>query len=202
VFSDSSAGSLVKVLDKKLSNSIKKVKQLGDFDPRPGSSCLLYTDGTIKASRLLLIGLGKRKEFKPQTLRRAVSAAISKAVDLKAKSVLLSLHTDIPASAEMDSVAEGACFGAFRYDEYITDPKRKTSARIKVVIPEICSNTVTQLRKGVSSGVITGRAQNYARMIANRPGSGRQAAQGEKDGRDFSGWSGFGDAVAINRIRI
>jgi leucyl aminopeptidase len=98
-------------------------------------------------------------------------------VDLKAKSVLLSLHTDIPASAEMDSgqvgqiLAEGACFGAFRYDEYITDPKRKTSARIKVVIPEICSNTVTQLRKGVSSGVITGRAQNYARMIANRPGS-------------------------------
>ncbi|MHC4289020.1 MAG: leucyl aminopeptidase family protein [Planctomycetota bacterium] len=40
-----------------------------------------------------------------------------------------------------------------------------------MVIPEICSNTVTQLRKGVSSGVITGRAQNYARMIANRPGS-------------------------------
>ena len=177
VFSDSSAGSLVKVLDKKLSNSIKKVKQLGDFDPRPGSSCLLYTDGTIKASRLLLIGLGKRKEFKPQTLRRAVSAAISKAVDLKAKSVLLSLHTDIPASAGMDSgqvgqiLAEGACFGAYRYDEYITDSKRKTPARIKVVIPEICSNTVSQLRKGVSRGVITGRAQNYARTIANRPGS-------------------------------
>ena len=61
VFSDTPAKSLVKALDKKLNREIEKVKKLGDFDAKPGSSCLLYADGKLGAKRLLLLGLGKRK---------------------------------------------------------------------------------------------------------------------------------------------
>ncbi|MHC5123422.1 MAG: leucyl aminopeptidase family protein, partial [Planctomycetota bacterium] len=177
VFSDSPANSLVKMLNKKLNSGIEKVKKLGDFEAKPGSSCLLYSDGKIKASRVLLVGLGKRKDLNSETLRKGASLATSKAVELKARSVLLSLHTDISASVKLDAMqvgqilAEGACFGAYRYDEFITDKNSKSPARIKAVITDRHANTVSQLRKGVSVGMITGLAQNDARTVANRPGS-------------------------------
>src|SRR5210317_1524988 len=84
VFSDSRANSLVKMLNKKLNSGIEKVKKLGDFEAKPGSSCLLYSDGKIKASRVLLVGLGKRKDLNSETLRKGASLATSKAVELKA----------------------------------------------------------------------------------------------------------------------
>ncbi|MHC4782102.1 MAG: leucyl aminopeptidase [Planctomycetota bacterium] len=177
VFSDAPANSLVRTLNKKLNSRIEKVKKLGDFEAKPGSSCLLYTDGKIKASRVLLLGLGKRKDLTAEILRKGVSTATSKAVELKAKSVLLSLHADIPASVKLDArqvgqiLAEGACFGAYRYDEFITDKNSKSPARIKAVIADMSASTVLQLRKGISVGMVTGLAQNYARTVANRPGS-------------------------------
>ncbi|OQY05832.1 MAG: leucyl aminopeptidase [Planctomycetales bacterium 4572_13] len=175
VFSDASAKSLVKILDRKLSGGIEKIKKLGDFEAKPGSSCLLYAEGRLGARRLLLLGLGKRKKVTADVLRKAAALAATKAVGLKAKSVLLSLHTDIPGSAKLDSVrigqtlAEGACFGAYRYDEYLTDKNHKRPANFKVLIVDSDAAVVAKLRKGVSAGVVTGLAQNFARTIANRP---------------------------------
>ena len=175
VFSDSPANLLVKTLNKKLNNGIEKVKKLGDFEAKPGSSCLLYADGKLGAKRLLLLGLGKRKKITLNVLRKAAALAATKAVALKAKSLLLSLHTDVSDLAMLDSVqmgqvlAEAACFGAYRYDEYLTDKKNKRPANFKVVIVDSDATVVKKLRKGVSVGVVTGQAQNFTRTIANRP---------------------------------
>ncbi len=174
VFSDVTAGSLVKALDKKLGGAITKVRRLGDFEAKAGSSCLLYSEGKAAAARVLLVGLGKRKDAKLEVLRKAAALATTKAVELKAKSVALSLHTEIGASAKLDStavgqaLAEGACFGAFRYDEYMTDAKKRP-AKLTAVIFDASVSAIAKLRKGIAVGLITGQAQNYARMLANRP---------------------------------
>ncbi len=177
VFEDMPANSLVRQLDRILNDSIKKVQALGDFESKPGSCCLLYADGKIKTPRVLLVGLGKRKEFKPEVLRKAASLAASKAVSLKGNSVFLSLHTDIPTSTKLDAeqtgriLAEGACFGAYRYDEFISDKNAKRPVRIKVSVIDSDAAVVAKLCKGASVGRVTGLAQNYARTICNRPGS-------------------------------
>ena len=124
---------------------------------------------------MLLLGLGKRRKLTAGVLRKAAALAATKAVGLKAKSVLLSLHTDVPGSAKLDLVqigqtlAEAACFGAYRYDEYLTDKNHKRPANLKAVIVDLDAAAVMKLRKGVSVGMVTGRAQNFARTIANRP---------------------------------
>lgn len=175
VFSGTSADSLVTMLDHKLNGKISELKRLEDFEGEVNTSCLLYGQGGISAKRILLVGLGERKTFKPNVLRKAVALVASKAVDLKAKSVLLSLHGDIPASAELDMtavgqmIAEAACFGAYRYDEFLTDKKNKRPAKLTVLIVESDSKKIVPLRKGITAGMITGQAQNFARTIANRP---------------------------------
>jgi len=173
VFSDAPAGSLAK----KIGAAVGKVKKLGDFEAKAGSHCLLYAGAKSNAQRVLLVGLGERTKVTLDVLRKAAALAATKAVGLKAKSLLLSLHTDISAAAKLDvsqigqSLTEGACFGAYRYDEYLTEKSPKRVANFKAVIVDSDAAIVTTLRKGVLVGVVMGLAQNYARTICNRPGS-------------------------------
>ena len=197
VFSDASAKSLVKALDKKLAGQIAKVQKLGDFEAKPASSCLLYSEGKIAAKRILLVGLGKQKDVTLDILRKAASLAATKAVDLKAKSVVLSLHSDIPVSVKLDlaevgqAVAEGTCFGAFRYDEYMTEANKKRPAKVNAIIVDANAAVAGKLRKGISAGWVTGQAQNFARTIANRPANVINpvtlAAEAKKMARDTVG---------------
>jgi leucyl aminopeptidase len=175
IFEDDFSGLLIKTLDKMLGGRFKTLQKLGDIDGKTGSICLLYTDGKLAAERLLLVGLGKRKDISSASLRKAASAASHKAVEMKAASLVMALHSDCPASANLNpqqvgqALAEGACFGAFRYDEYITDPAKKRPARLKAVIADTNPAVFNSLKKGAVVGVVTGLAQNFARAIANRP---------------------------------
>lgn len=197
VFSDVSEKSLVKILDEKLSGGIKRVQELGDFDAKTGANCLLYSDGKIGAKRILLVGLGKRKDISLNCLRKAAALAATKAVDLKAGSLVQGLHYDIPASAKLDpvsigqTISEGSYFGAFRYDEYIAEASKKRPTKISVTVIDKDATVVSKLKKGISVGVITGQAQNYARAIANRPANVINpvtlAAEARKMARDVVG---------------
>lgn len=175
VFSDISGKSLVDRLDKKLGSAVKKVQTLGDFEAKPGKSCLLYGEEKIAAKRILLVGMGKAAEFKTDVLRKAAALAATKAVDLKAGTLLLNLHTEIDTGAKTDlaeagqTMAEGVCFGAFRYDEYMSEATKKRPAKIAATVVDASAATAAKLRKGISRGLITGEAQNFARLIANRP---------------------------------
>jgi leucyl aminopeptidase len=175
VFLEGSPSPQVQTLDKKLGGKIANIKKMGDFKGKPKTSCLLYADGAVNADRILLVGLGDSKKANTDVLRTAAALAITKAVDLKAKSVLLSLHSDCANSDSMTAadagqvLAEGACFGAYRYDEFMTDKTDKRPPQINVTIIDADANTVTGLRKGIAAGTITGQAQNTARTIANRP---------------------------------
>lgn len=194
VFSDE-AGQAAAMLNKKLGGAVAQVRSLGDFEAKPGQSCLLYGEGKTGAKRVLLVGLGEESKFKTDVLRKAAALAATKAVELKAGTVVLGLHTGIDASAKADlteagaALAEGACFGAFRYDEYMSEAKRPT--KISLVIVDADAAVAVKLRQGVAAGLITGEAQNYARTIANRPANVINpvtlAAEAKKMARGISG---------------
>lgn len=171
VFQDEPVSGLVKTLDKKLGGSITALVKLGDFEGKQGSSSLVYSDGKIKAPRVLLVGLGKRGEVKVDGLRKAAALAATKTVDVKAGKLAIALHADLAGEANIrpeqagQAMTEGAIFGAFRYDEYITDKNSKRPAKLNVTILDDRAG----VNKGVAAGTITGQAQNYARAFCNRP---------------------------------
>lgn len=155
-------------LNRALGGAVETVRSLGDFEAKPGQNCLLYSDGKIAAKRVLLVGLGKAGDLKADGLRKAAALAATKAVELKARSLALCLHTDADAAAGQ-ALAEGACFGAFRYDEYMPEAAKKRPAKLRAVIVDADAAAAAKLRAGAAAGMITGAAQNYARAIANRP---------------------------------
>jgi leucyl aminopeptidase len=161
--------------DHRLAGAISRLIKLGDFKGKEGASAILYGDGKIAAERLLLVGLGEKKKATVDTLRKAAANAANKAVAMKIRNISLALHRafekrfDWVVSGQV--CAEGVYFGSFRYDEFVTDSENGRLGSLCVGLIDFDSAVIKKLSKGLSSGVIIGKAQSYARTLANRPGN-------------------------------
>jgi leucyl aminopeptidase len=160
-------------LDKRLSGALSRLKRLGDFKAEVGTSVVVYGNEKIPATRVLVVGLGDPNKIELETLRKAAIAAASRAVSLKAQRLSLSLHRGLPRRLDLAEVgkvlAEGACFGSYRYDEYVTGQDRPTQIKIELI--ENSPRKARSLERGFSTGTVIGQACNWARTLANRPGN-------------------------------
>ena len=174
IFSD------VKELDKlngelngKLHGAIERLIELGDFKAKERTSAIVYGNDEIGAKRILLVGLGEKKKATLDTIRKTAAIAAKRSVEAKAEKVSLALHKAFGGRFDLSAMgqacAEGTYFGSYRYDEFITDSEngRLGSLEVEVIDPD--SAKTKRLRKGLSSGITIGRAQSYARTLANRP---------------------------------
>jgi len=165
----------IREIDRHLSGRIRKIMKLGDFSGKKGTTRLLDTPLGLGAKRLLLVGLGDAKCLNLDGLRQAAKKAAGVAFRLKARTLSLVLHEGL--SRRLDrvevgrSIIEGAYFGSYRYDEFKTDRDLKRADQLTVEIIEPDSAQVALLRKGLGIGTIIGRANQWARTIANRPGN-------------------------------
>jgi len=165
---------ITKQLDDKLRGAIENVIKLGDFKGKELSSVVIYTNGKIAAERLMLVGLGDRKKATLDTLRKAASHASNKAVAVKAGTMASALHQAFGKKFDQTKcgqvIAEGIYFGAYRYDEFMTNSDENgRSKSLKVEIVDFDAPTVRKLEKGSAAGSVIGQAQNLARTLANRP---------------------------------
>ncbi len=162
-----------KILDRKLEGAIDRLIKIGDFKGKEGTGSVIYGDNRIGAKRVLVVGLGEKKKATLDTIRKAASYAAKRSVEMKAKTVGLAIHSAFGAkfdtSATGQACAEGACFGSYCYDEFVTEEENGRLGSIKVDLIDSDAAKTKELKKGVRTGAAVGRAQNYARTIANRP---------------------------------
>lgn len=160
-------------LNQKLKGIGSALKRLDDFRGKSGTSVLLYPSESIAAQRVVLVGLGPRKKWSTQALRKAASMAASKAVELKASSLVMALHQALEGKDLKDGnmgqiLCEGIHFGAYRWDEFSTSKEKRTE-KLRVTIPDPSRKTVQILSEGLRAGNVIGQSQNFARTLANRP---------------------------------
>ena len=72
-------------------------------------------------------------------------------------------------SAMGRACAEGTYFGSYRYDEFVTESENGRPDSLKVELIDSDSAKLRKLGKGFAGGVIIGKAQSWARTLANRP---------------------------------
>ncbi|HUU17548.1 MAG TPA: leucyl aminopeptidase [Sedimentisphaerales bacterium] len=169
-----------KVLDKlnaqlndKLDGAIERLIKLGDFKAKEGTSTIVYGNDSIGAERVLLVGLGEKKKATLDTIRKAASNAAKKSVEMKIETISLALHKAFGGRFDLSAmgraVAEGAYFGSYRYDEFVTESENGRADSLKVELIDSDSAKMKKLNKGLLSGIAIGKAQSYARTLANRP---------------------------------
>jgi len=160
-------------LNGKLDGAIERLIKLGDLKPKEGTSAIVYGNERIGAERILLVGLGEKKKATLDTIRKAASNTAKKSVEMKIETISLALHKAFGGRFDLSAmgraVAEGAYFGSYRYDEFVTDSENGRADSLKVEVIDSDSAKTRKLNKGLLSGIAIGKAQSYARTLANRP---------------------------------
>jgi leucyl aminopeptidase len=126
LFKDDKASSgHIKDLDKLAGGQISAVTKSDEFKGDAGETALLRLTpkGKLKASRLLLVGLGDRKEFKPSDIASAAGTATRVLRKANAKSIAFSSRNDVAVGDAAQQAAQGAITSQFELDK--VQDKRK-----------------------------------------------------------------------------
>ncbi len=140
------------------------------FDGKFGSMYVFPTYGKIAAEKVLLVGLGKNKDFNLNRLREISQKIIKKCMKMhNAKKVISVLHGagiggfDPEQSARM--IAEGTLIGAYSFDKYKTE---KQSKKVEdFVIVDMVEENCKKAKTGAKRGKIIATAVNFARNLSN-----------------------------------
>ena len=166
-------GPVLAALDKRLSGAVAGLRKLGDLKAEVGASTVLYGNGLIGATRVLIVGLGDPEKLELETLRKAAGTAAARAIGFRARRLSLALHAGLGRKWDLVEagrvLAEGACWGAYRYDEYVTGKEGRSPLKVEVVEPDAVR--AARLGRGLVMGTVVGQASNWARTVANRPGN-------------------------------
>jgi len=123
-----------------------------------------------KAGRVALIGMGRRKDFSTDRLRRAAATGALAARQRRFPRMAIVHPSSTPASTPeaVQVLAEGALLGNFDGGAYkTTDPPRIFLDRVELRV-DADSDTV---RQALERGRVLGECSNMARELANEPGN-------------------------------
>ena len=76
-------------LDQAVGGALREVLDAEKFQAKVGHVTHLHTNGKLRSRRVVVVGLGKRAETTPETVRRAAAAGLRRARDLGARSVAI-----------------------------------------------------------------------------------------------------------------
>jgi leucyl aminopeptidase len=175
VFDEGDLGEEALVVDTAASGKIKAITSRGDFSGRASETLLLTDVEGIKASRVLLVGLGARRSLTRKIWRRATHAAISALARTRIKSAAFGM--DRPAAKDLDDyyfgkvVAEVVGTALYRVNDLKTAKKAKPPALEKIFIGPVKASSIAATKRGLDHGKAIGLAMSVQRDLANLPGN-------------------------------
>lgn len=170
VFKDEKASSdVLKELDKLTGGQIAAVIDSEEFKGETGDTSLfrLTPKGPVKATRLLLVGVGEREEYKLPDVAVASGTATRFLRKCNAKSFAFSPRFEGDAAAVAQAVVQGAVTSQFELDKYKT--KEKNDKAVRKIAVHIEGAKPADLKRGMNRGQITGDSINFTRDLANEP---------------------------------
>lgn len=164
----SGIASFDKELEAHISASMQK-----DFEGKKKQSLLLY--GGKQYPRVMLVGLGEKKNLDVQSWKQAIGAAILLAQGKKAKKISCVVSSDLVnvfgARTLGQETAIAIEVAAYAFDEY-----KGKDARVQTIknVEFLFSGNATEKRgmqKGINDGVIIADGVNFTRELGNTPPS-------------------------------
>jgi leucyl aminopeptidase len=162
-------------IDRAAGGIIAKRLKGGDLDGESGSSLLLYDLPGIAAERVLLMGLGKRKELDRTAFDKALDATFKRLAETRAPDALFTLPDPLPQGMDhyqcvRDVAATAICAG-YRYEH---TKKKPESARdpMRCIHIHIADKSQASLAETAAAhGHAIGEGMNLARDLGNLPGN-------------------------------
>ncbi|HUD09846.1 MAG TPA: leucyl aminopeptidase [Patescibacteria group bacterium] len=152
-------------LESKLQTSIIKAIETAKFTAKRGETLNFYLEGTSLAKSIILLGLGKEKDFIADDLRRAAGSFAVKNKG-KASSIALQIPNSEITLEPKDAaqfIAEGLILGSYDFDKYKT--KEKDKKELETII--ISGATSAAVKEGIEKAKVYCEATTLARDLVN-----------------------------------
>jgi leucyl aminopeptidase len=170
VFKDEKAsGGLLKDLDKLTGGLVASVIKTEEFKGEAGETALIrfVPKGKVKASRLLLVGVGEKTDYRAAQVSVLAGTATRSLRKLNLKSFALLPRLEENAVEVAAAAAQGFVTSQFELDKYRTKDKNGKSVDTFVLCVESAKSA--DLKDGLSRGQVVGESMNFARDLANEP---------------------------------
>jgi leucyl aminopeptidase len=144
----------------------------GDFRGKRGETLLLHPAPTLRAKRLLLVGLGAEGSLGADALREVAAGVVREARQRRAEhaALLAPATRRVKAAALAQALAEGAVLGAYRFDRYRTRNQKTDEGRVsRLALLFERGADARAARTGAATGVLLAECQNLARDLSNEP---------------------------------
>ncbi len=167
---------IIEEIDHALDGMISEVISKGDFKGKSNQTVVLYTNGKVAAERILMVGLGKRKDFSIDKLREAAGTAVTAVKKMGVSKLSTTLHilpSEMFNPAELgQAVAEGALLSNYSFDELKTDKEEKKNKlrTLSLVLP-LNHKGMKELKAGSARGEKISEGVCFARDLISRPGN-------------------------------
>lgn len=142
-----------------------------EFTGKKGQITILRTHGRMKAKRIMLIGLGEKKKFNVDLLRKTVGSVALKAQDMNLSEIAMELPEEI-LSTPVDRLAEALVTGArlslYRFEKYLAEKDKKPTLKHTTIV--CTKRNIQKVKKSAERVSIIAQAVNLSRDIANDSG--------------------------------
>ncbi|MFN0280231.1 MAG: leucyl aminopeptidase [Pyrinomonadaceae bacterium] len=160
---------VLKDFDRLTGGLIASVIKAEEFKGDVGQTALLRfaSNGNIRASRLLLVGVGDKAEYTGASVARAAGTATRFLRTRNIKSVAFMPRLDGDAVDAAQNAVQGFITSQFELDKYKT--KDKNEKIVAGLIVCVDGAKPGDLKDGIARGQAIGDSMNFTRDLANEP---------------------------------
>ena len=160
-------------VDQAMGGALQELLKSGEFEGKAQQTVLLHTQGKIPAKRVILVGLGKKKDARLDSVRQAMGYAAKRVRQAGADSFAAPMAgegiPDITPLELAQAMAEGATLGLYQFMEYRTEAKADGKDVTRMTVIASGGERLPELEEGVRRGRASAEATAYVRDLCNHP---------------------------------
>lgn len=159
-----------RALDEQLGGKISRIIESGEIQGKFREFTILHVEG-IGPKRILMMGLGKRKDFSLDRIRSiaANSSRYARRIHVKEMAIHDFSCCEVSPADSAEAIMEGILLGMYRFDKYKSKKKSPTKLLETVTIAAATEDAVPALQTGALKGKHLADCANYVRDLVNEP---------------------------------
>lgn len=166
---EKSTADVLKELDKMTGGLIAALIKAEEFKGDANETALIrfVPKGSVKASRLLLVGVGAKADYQAHSVCSLSGTATRFLRKRNIKSFALIPRSEAPAAEVAQQAVQGFITSQFELDKYKT--KDKNDKEVTSLVICVSDAKPADLKAGIARGQSIGESINFTRDLANEP---------------------------------
>ncbi|MBN4054548.1 leucyl aminopeptidase [Nitrospira defluvii] len=171
-FEDEDPGGIFATIDRAMKGNIRKIIAVEGFKGNFLQTIMVRLEGRMGIERLLLIGLGKRKELTEDRVRQAMGRGSAAAQKIGLRRLLVYSDPKVLKKTTprrlAQTVVEGLMLALYTFDRFKTEkPKMPMIEECVLLVPE--RTQIISAEKGALRGKIIAEGVHYVRDLCTLP---------------------------------